>query len=580
MEKINTSNFISADLSYMRIFKIVILAIPVLIYIYYIAQYFWTLPAPSDPLQYVGPSIWEITDEYFPWIDRVMVAIGIDLFSFLFSQPYAGMIYIAVVNCLIIILGMFWLYKKGGFMASLFSGILFISSYFLLGYSTYIYADQTLTLFSLLAFVLFFYEGEGKFFKPMILTGIFVALAVFSKIIGLVLLLFFVMFLIRRKDYRKLLKLSVGLGIGIMLVFICTYLLFGFDSIENLISGIKYNFESNTTFRTFRTDVSLSYFKVIAREYYLPVFLSLMIFIGAYKKFYTRNLYLVGFLFLFCMSFLVSFTMHVRAVANYIYPAFVFCVLAMSLYLGELFNDRKRALFGVNKFSFRGKKELFYALICLLLVFWGIKIGIDNYPFFANIGSEHSPFLLRIAYPVIPFLIIGTMIFIEYSKSRTAIFLFMIFIAFWCSAFNGAFAYKKAYADRERASFYYEAAPILNEVPAKTFSIYVKEWNENNNVERIKWVYSFFFNEKYSNSSQAETEEEIRNNVSFIKEEKEIPNAKGNQILTDSPEDIYRYFPYAQEIKRVLWEEKELTILEISRNTIPEKYNYESNLSD
>lgn len=537
-------------LNYIKILQLLILLALPSIYIYYMTQYFWELPAPSDPLMYLGPTIRHSLGG-FSLFDRIVVVNGLCLASAIFSPIYiAGVYYIGVVNSLIVLIGIFWCYIKKGFFAGLFAGILLISSRLLLGCATYIYADQTVALFALLAFIFFFSKYRNKLFDPMILAGIFTALTCFSKIVGIAIFVPFIVSIALEKKWGELKKLLIGLILGILVVFFITYLLFGWDSLKGSFLATVHRYWTSWNVVVLPGS-PISYFSLLAREYYLPLFFSIVILIGAYREKVTRNLYFAAIGFVMFLTLAVSFTKSATAAENYLYPAVVFSSLGLAMYLGSLLKEKSTQLSTRFSFIFRDKVKLIYALICLFSVFFALQIGIDHYWAFTHPKEAN---IVRMAYPVIPLIIVGGLLLIEYSKSRIAILLFMILISLWSPAYNGAFAYASASFARQEAGFFYKAAPVLNDVPAKEFSIYVESWNKTKytgHPDRILWVYHSFFDENKK--------------PFFIRHEKDIPTAKGNQILTDNPEEVRHCFPYAREIKTVPWEGEMLTVLEISQ---------------
>ena len=562
-------------LNYTKILQILILLALPSVYAFYASEHFWSLPYPSDPLQYLEPAaVIHSLVGWFPWIDRIVLAIGLRLSAAIFSPIYvAGMYYIAVVNFLIITIGVFCCYIKKGFLAGLFAGILLVSSYTFLRYATYIYPDQTMALFALLAFVFFFSKYKSKLFDPVILAGLFTALTCFSKLTGVAILIPFIILIVSERKWGEIKKLVIGFLAGTLVVFFITYLLFGWDSIAYLPFGAANYY--GTGAGAVRYGIDLSYFNMLVKQYYLPIFFSMIVFVGAYRQKLTRHLYLAAMSFVVLYGLYIVFTNNIQAINNYLYPAVVFGSLGLAMYLATILKEGSTRLSTRFNFIFGNKAQLIYAVICLICVFVAIKIGVIRHAAFINPAAEGVPGILRMAYPVIPLIIIGGLLLIEYSKSRIIILLFMILISLWSPAHNGAYAYERASSYREFADFFYTAAPVLNDVPAKEFSVYVEDWNKRPHAKRIDWVYRAFFNEKYTKISQRTVLEEMRNSFLFIGDKKDIPMAKGNQILTDNPEKISQYWP-TKQIKTILWEGTTLTVLEISR---PESYSYESNFS-
>lgn len=560
------------SLNYTKILQALILAIPLVIYVYYVYKHFSLLPEPSDPTQYIGPVVWKIfVPGAFPWMDRLMVAVNLRLFLMLFSHAHIGaMVYIGLINFLLILFSVIWCYRKSGFWAGLFVNILLVGSFLLLAYSTHFYPDSTMALFCLLAFIFFFSNKKNKWFKPIILTGIFAAFAAFSKITGLAVSLFIGIFILWKKDWIKLKKFIIGWIIGMILVALFVICLFGWSS---LIATINDFFNSNFQLNTeFRANVELSQFKQLSTEFYLPVYISLLILIGAYKKSRSRNPYLMAITFILFFAFIVSASRHVRILPHYIYPAFIFAAIGMAIYLSDLLknNENLKSLV-LKKLSDKNIIKIIYAIACLLFLFYGIKIGINYHFAFRHPSGSGSPILLRLFYPFASLAVVGFMIFIEHKKSKIAVLIFMLFISFWSSAYNSAEAYARSASNQHLTNFFYNAASILKDVPSKKYDVYVVGWNESdinryysNLSERILLIYDLFFDQKYDRSSRETYKKERK--IYFIHEEKNLINAKGDQILTDDPETVIKYFPQAKPIRTISSETgNALVVLDISK---------------
>jgi hypothetical protein len=554
-----------ARLNYLELLQILILlAIPSL-YAFFVSQHFWTYPMPSDPTFYLEPAgVWHSFVDIFPCVDRVVVAIGLRLSDLVFSPTYvAGMYYIAIINTLIITVAVFWCYLKRGFLAGLLAGIFLVTTYTLLGYATYIYTDQTMALFALLAFIFFYSKYKSKWFNPMVLAGVFAALTCFSKIIGIAIFIPFAISIIAERRWGEIKKLVLGFIIGLVIIFIATYILFGWDSIAYLPSGAANYYSSANPFSDFRYNINLSYFGLILQAYYLPIFFSIVVLVGAYKEKLTRNLYFAAIGFIGILVLTIVFTGHAQAINNYLYPAVVFSAVGLAMYLAELLKREDTWLSNRLKFMRGNKAQLVYGVVCLACIFFALKVGIDNYSSFVNPAAENVSVVIRIACAAMPLVIVGGLLAIECLKSRLIILLFVLLACLWLPAYNGAFAYNKASADRARAGFFYEASPVLNVVPAKEFSVYVVDWNNTAYMNRLPRIYRAFFNEKYTKSSLAEAQAEISSSIYWIKAEQYIVNAKGDYILTDRPEEVYQYFPDAKAVIEVPWHDEVLTILEL-----------------
>jgi hypothetical protein len=533
---------------------ILLAAIPVL-YLWFVFQDFWTLPAPSDPLQYLDPAVWHSVS-YFPWIDRTVVAMGLQVFTFLFSafRPYeAGMFYIAAVNTAILVAGMAFGYYRRGFLAALITGLLLASSYPFLAYATYIYTDQTMALFALLALIFFTARYRNRWLDPALLAGFWGTLACFSKVTGVAVILFMLAWYLWRRDWPRLKKLGIGCGIGVAAVAAADMIFFGPESVAMLISGAR-GYYGGWMVNT-RYEIDLTYFTLLSSQLVLPLFLGAVVFIGAYRDPLTRPFYLGALAFVAVLTLFIAFTRQVQAIPNYLYPAVALCGVGAGLYLGGLAGQRQP--------SYPPWAQVLVAALAIVLVFVVLKIGASFSGAFTNPNGAKVPGLARSLYSVVPLVIVAGMVAIEVTRRPAAILLTLLVVFSWMPAYAGAYASDKARADREEAAFFYEAAPALNKFPQKEFAIYVNEWVKSNHYDRLLWVYRSFFNQKYSLVSQAAAEEEMDQNVKLIENPREIPYLKANYILTDTPSTIRRYFPQSVETVSFPWRGVTLSVFQL-----------------
>ena len=560
--QIKTAVFSVVQERKIKILELLVLSIIPLMYLYFVYQDFSALPMPSDPTTYLVPA----TTPGMPlrFIDRIMVYIGLRISDIFFSPAYvAGMYYIAIVNLLIITICIFWVYCKKGILAGLFAGVLLISAHEFLRLATYIYADQTLALYALIAFIFFYSDYKNKVFDSAVIAGIFTAFTCFSKIPGIALFIPFIITIILERDWSKLKKLLTGFVIGTFLVFLVAFILFGWAALKSVFSvAINYGaqfFDAEGTIESYGDDWvynrPVSYFVLLVREYYLPIFFSMIILIGAYRDRITRNLYFAAMSFIGILALFVVFHKAVIVSANYIYPTIIFCSLGLALYLANIIEKRKDPLIHKPDCLFTEKARIIYAVICIVFVFISLKIGIMHPSAFTNPVAKTTPLIIGMVYPLIPLIIVGALMAIEYWQSRVLVLLLVILISVWSPAYNGASAYGIVSTVRNRVECYYTAAPLLNQVPADKFSIYVEAWIKDQYSDRLLRIYSYFFNERKINTK----------NIVFITDPKllTVDNIKGKLILTDNPKLIRRYFPEAKPGKSILWKNTTLTVMQL-----------------
>ena len=176
-------------------------------------------------------------------------------------------------------------------------------------------------------------------------------------------------------------------------------------------------------------------------------------------------------------------------------------------------------------------------------------------------------YFTKILYSLGPLAIIALLTFIECSKSRNAVLFLLVMISLFSSAYNGGIAYKKAKANREEANYFYDTTPILNQVDATKFAIYI---NDGNHVDRILWVYGLFFDKKYKRGSNydsaIENEKDIQSNIKIFNDLNTLMAADfGDTILTDEVVKITSLFKKSRIVKIIPWKNKFLYAIKIAR---------------
>ncbi len=551
--------------NYIKFLHISVLLLLPVIYIYFASRYFWALPGPSDPLMYLGYSIHHAAGS-FRFVDRFVVVIGLSIFNAIFHPEYiAGPYYILSVNSLIIVIAIFWSYIKKGFFAALLAGILLISSFHFLAYATYIYADQTMSLFALLAFIFFYSQYKTKWLNRYILAGLFTALACFSKVSGCAIMIPFAITIFAEKKWGESIRFLLGFLCGVLLVFSAALGLFGWNSISGVFKAQVSEMSNRAQSHFAIFNGSLSYFNTLVTENFLPIYFSMIIFIGAYKKKLTRDLYLAAISFIAVLTVLTAASMYMITSPNYIYPAVIFGSLGMALYLSDL-REKKGALSSA-KMAFMDNNgfSLIFGIICMILVIFAMKTGISFSNSFLHPIDQGVPRFIRMAYTIIPIIIVGLLLFIEYSKSRFTVLIFTTIICIWVPAYTGAYAYATASENRIFGEYFIERAPVINKIPEGNLSIYIEEWNKYHYVDRLPVIYYNLFNNKKHPE------------ILIITDKKNMPMAVGDQILTDNPQEVSKYFPQARVIDHIRWKGSVLTVLQISK--IPQGYDYEMDFS-
>ncbi len=547
----------------------------VCLYVWLLCRSCWTLPMPSDPTRYIGPVAWGSFWGYFPYLDRIMIPVGIRLAAVFFSETYiAGMVYIGFINVLILITAIFYSYKVGGTWAGILSGAFLTGSYFLTGFGTYVYADQTLALYTLWAFMIFF-ATPRRWFRPLFWTGFFCGLALFSKVTGLATLLFFAGYLIFQRKFRALGELSCGVLTGAVTALTLTGLFFGWPSLIYASRSIIDNFIGNVRCRGEYANL-VCYSDILFSKKTFPVFLFLVVGARAYRERKIRPFMLMSAGHILLLALIYALTKLGGVVNhNYVYTAFVFAVMGLSVYLarrlaGSEADGRPAAPPGRQQIA-----VFLEQIVCAGLVGIGLWMAhrYDPSPFFLEASRVDLPFILRVFYSLGPGVVLGLLVLMEMFRFRKIVLIFVMFALLWSSAYCGGLGIAKAKSDRQRAQFYYKAASVLNQVSGQKFSIYVEGWNKYYPilpVPRILWIYRLFFDQKYprrfepSYLSYEKNAEIVEKNVQFIDKRSKLIFAKGPLMLTDRPDLIKRLFPHARLSEIIPVDDGRLVVLELN----------------
>lgn len=552
------------------------------LYVWNISHYFWTLPTASDPLEYLGPMAWKSIYGYWPWLDRISLAIGLRVFSMFIPTTYlAGPAYIGFINTLTIIVACIWLYRRQGFLAAVLICIFFNTSLFLLGFATYIYPIQTEAFYALLAFITFFADEHSRIYrKRFLFAGVFSAFAVFSKMTGIFAAFYFIWYFGYKKEWRGLRDFVIGFFLGASIIFVLLIALFNIQSFNDTI----YRFfitNTNQWLGLKRYSNLVSFLDQILSVKFFPVFISLFMAISAYKQTGSRQLFCFSWANIAVIYFIYTFTHRGGAViSTYIYSAYIFAAIGLAATLATLFTEAETKF--PKKNANGAQMMIGISLLSFFLICAGLFIGI-KYPAVKNFNMSYlyyKPFDIfipgRVSIPEIwrwlftlgPILVLLFLLLSQISRPKKSIILFMLITSFWGAAFNGGLAYQKAKFDRYRAGFFYEAAQVLNEVPDKKFTIFVRAWNKHPHSDRLLWVYRQFFDKKYPRGTEYDSQYKndmiISSSIAYIKQKKNLVRIKGKQILTDDLATIKGFFSTVNIVKEIGWKGIKLYVVDVA----------------
>jgi len=315
-----------------------------LLYLYGVVHYFYTLPAPSDPLQYISPAVWKTTYAYWPWLDRITLAIGLRLCAILLTKKYlVGMLYIGIINIATLIVGMIWCYKLSGKWAALFFAIFFNTSYLILGLSSTVFPNQTVAFFALISLI-FFMKSEELFWdtKFLLLSGIFSAFACYSKGTACGAVIFLLVYLLAKRNINGAVKFIIGLFAGTIITYLLFLLLYDYHSLWNIFYLFFKNFFIMTFNETSGRTNMVSFLHVILSVKYFPVFIALFVSLSAYKNSITRMILFYAWSYIVLIYVIYSFSSRGGTpIPHYIYSAYIFCAIALSVYLSNIYMRHK-----------------------------------------------------------------------------------------------------------------------------------------------------------------------------------------------------------------------------------------------
>lgn len=541
-------------------------------YVANVLTYYWTLPAPSDPLQYLGSAVFGTTYGYWPWADRLMLANNLRLFSFLVEPTQTmGMYYILFVNSISLTVGLYLAFKWAGPIGAAFFGAFFNASYLTLGWSTYVYPDQTAACFSMLALLCWYFAGPLTLpsAKWLFACGVFCAFALFSKATGVAAGMFFFLLCLFEKNWSNLLIFVLGGVLGVMLVPLLFIVLYNYESLTNVIFlFFKHGFDGNPVWTNY-----VNYTDLILDSKFAPVFLVLFVSVSAYRNQNSRIPLLYAWSFVFILFCVYSFSDRGGGtIPHYLYPAFIAAMLALSIHLGSAVSLPSRAAIQIG-----------YILLVLLVLGLGLNLGyrfptLQEYNFSYNYDLpldvydpdkvfNYSPWI-RVAHTAGPILLFVCLLGVELSKMRWLNALLIPPMIFYTAFLGGGLAIKKTQFDREEAGFFYREAPAIVKAESKNLGIYVESWHSQAHADRILWVYRLFFDEQFERGNhphaQYDHELEINRGFEYLANKDALKQTKKKFLLTDNPDALREFYAF-RLVSDYVWHETRFYVVEITQ---------------
>lgn len=521
----------------------------------------WVKPPPSDQLEYLQGVEWGTTVGFWPWLDRV--AFGASLgFLRLIPLPvyHTGPAYALLVNCISLLITMFWLHRRYNFASAWIFSLVFFSSWYAYFFGTQVFPEPTQILFGLLSILPFIDYLRTKNVKYVRVAGFFSAWVGLVKITSAIIPIVFVIMILRNSKNRQDLKnFFMFFCLGIVSIFVIYTAAYGpYSTWDMIYQFVTKNFSFMYKGRAEANNI-VSYLDVVLNRSFLPIFLSLFIFSGIYRD--TKFSRIATFSWIF---FLVLYGIHIISgrggpiINNYMYPTFYFSAIVFSAYVGSVINFDTPT------------KKIIWTFAGLLSLVIGVGIAARGNTSYIFQPGHHGflTFPLKFFFNTGVLLLIVLPLLFEIKKSEKLAKSMIIVLALWCTAYNVG-SLRRYYSEilLPEANFYYDNMHALSLVKEKSYNIYVEEWLKSSHSERIVWgVYRHFYRDKYhveGSDAQIESEKLILENISYLNKESEIAESKHKFFLTDLPEKIKKYHPSATQKESFIWNNITLYVLEV-----------------
>ncbi len=563
------------------------LSIPAL-FIYLAITHLWVLPAPGDPLDYLTPVIWQTTNYdhfivfrafhptyyadhpglstlvHWPWLDRIALVLWLRLIALLpIAREALAPTAILVINAAVLIVSMAWALRRAGVFAALSVGALLASSYIFLAYATYLYADQAVTLFLLLALVCFLWSDTPASRRGRVVAaGAFTAAAVLSKGTGAAGILFFLAeFVVSRwsslrqgTGWRDLIRdvawFAAG-GVGATAVILIAFAAaFGVDSVTAVFRAFFIEAWSLT-----RSGVSMgnlvTYVTPMLSLKLLPVFAALFILAGAWRGRDSGACFAMALCFLVVLTLMYALTTRGGStIPNYIHAPLTLAAVGTAIHLASIAGLDSGPRDG-RRYAWTDLAAATAVLACLL----GSIAAVANFPqdvridYFFESGMRFDlPRSLAVSYTVLPLAMLALLTLTEVKRWTTAAVAFACCAALWGPAYPGGLAYAAGRLSVLEGEEYVNAARLLDQVPAERYTVAVERWSANEKWKsldgwRVLWVYHVFYGERYGRTAGAagktRHQKAVLDNITWLRVPDELSTLKaGMVVLTDQPEKI------------------------------------------
>jgi 4-amino-4-deoxy-L-arabinose transferase-like glycosyltransferase len=457
-----------------------------------VLKLFWVLVPASDALEYLGPVLAGSTYNAWPWLDRVFLASALKVFATVFpgSQIHLGPSYALCISLLCYGLGASFIYLRQGFSAALTFAVLFMSSYYVMFFSTQIFPEPLLVLVTLIAAICYLQWQRTEAAQWLMAAGVCSGLAVTTKITGVAVPLAFFVLILRDKKYGALTRYATGIAFGAVFAFLLFALFFGTHAALDVVSGFfASNVKENLTGRAGYNN-AVSFWDVFFNRLHIPVFIGMLIFTGIYRHPRARVFATLGWSYFFVVYgiYLLSgrgFT----PIPNYVYPAYFAFLMALSFVFAETLALPEP----------RQRWRLTAWLLATFVVSFILSQGIDPARMFEAGFDPNLHSFRKLVTNGSLMLVIPLFVLCFYRPTKWLLVSALSFAALW----GGLYATPQAlhlYTQHliPESRVLYEAAPLLNLPTADTFDVYIPEWRDGVDEVRLKHIFRVFFNTKYA----------------------------------------------------------------------------------
>ena len=242
----------------------------------------------------------------------------------------------------------------------------------------------------------------------------------------------------------------IGLTFGVGLVLSLFAVLFGAEDLyfvarTFLGENLSANYYGRPKFTNF-----VSFTTLLFEAKFLPIFAFLLVGAAAYRQPQTRRICLFAWTFIAIIYFFYYASERgYLPKARYIYPAFVFALLAATAWLGERFNSESQL------------KNLAILLLGMLLLFGGLWLGDSWSPQGIFKASRIGDFPRSIGtfYGIGALVSLSGLLLLQVYPNLKIFGSYCLFLCLWISAFQGGLAIHKVRDTQQPKTLHFMPLP-------------------------------------------------------------------------------------------------------------------------